>query len=64
MDTTQTIPFKPVVLPPSSEQRFRTIAVYRSLAEMFDTLGEPSRAARWRIKAKELGWKDEYDLSV
>ena len=62
MDTTQTIAFKPVVLPPSSEQRFRTIAVYRSLAEMFDTLGEPSRAAHWRIQAKALGWREEFEL--
>jgi len=62
MDTTQTIRFAPVVLPPSSEVRFRTIAVYRSLAEMFDTLGEPAKASHWRIKAKELGWREEFEL--
>ena len=62
MNETQTIQFKPVILPPSSEQRFRTVQVYLSLMRLFDEIGEPSKASHWRIQAKALGWREEFEL--
>lgn len=67
MQRTVTIPHSPNVTVafkavPSSEQRFRAIQVYLSLARCFEELENPAKAEHWKKQARLAGWKEEFEL--
>jgi len=55
-----TVAFRPTL---TSDQRFATISLWLSLAEMWETLGEPERAGYWREMAERAGWRSGFDLT-
>jgi hypothetical protein len=66
--TTITIPFDPgatvAIKPrkPTSDQRYSAIRMWLSLADLFETMGEPARARYWRNLAEGAGWKPDFGI--